>query len=262
MPVCNRNVLRHGGSTTCFSLQTDLGLIVFDCGTGIASVSRELSGCAELPPITVMFTHFHLDHLIGLPTFAPLHNPRAWISFMADASRKDDWPHTLRTLFSKPYWPGSLTASGAAKCFECLPADHNSLEIYGVRVSWCPVSHPQGCLSYKVECDDRVLVIATDHEHTHSDLSSGFLEFCHGADILIYDAMYTPDEYVAHIGWGHGNWQQGVQLALEAGIGELILTHHETNRTDSEVDEIVRQSRAFFPRTRAARENMVLSAST
>lgn len=262
MPVCNRNVLRYGGSTTCFSMQTDKGLIVFDSGTGIASLSRDLSQLAELPPTTILFTHFHLDHVIGLPLFAPLYNPRARISFMGDSARKDNWQTTLRSLFSRPYWPSSLTSCGAAKCFECLPADQNFLELYGARVSWCPVSHPQGCLSYRVEYGDSCIVIATDHEHTQSDLAAGFVEFCHGADILIYDAMYTPDEYVGHIGWGHGNWQQGVQLVLEAGAGELILTHHETTRTDSEIDGIVRQSRAFFPRTRAAGENMVLSSSS
>ncbi|MEI6970716.1 MAG: MBL fold metallo-hydrolase [bacterium] len=260
IPVSSRSVLRHGGNTTCFSLQTDKGFIVFDTGTGIASLSRELAGFAEPPPVTVLFTHFHLDHVIGLPSFAPIYNPRAWISFMADPNRKDDWRTTLRTLFSAPYWPGGLIESGAAKCFECLPSDRNSIEIYGTRISWCPVSHPQGCLSYKVECGDQVVVIATDHEH--SDNASGFLEFCHGADVLVYDAMYTPEEYATRVGWGHGNWQQGVQIAIEAGIHELVLTHHAAERSDVEVDEIVRQSRAFFPRTRAATENMVLCSSS
>lgn len=262
MPVCSRHILRYGGNTTCFSLQTDKGIIVFDAGTGIAGASRDLAHCSKLPPITIMFTHFHLDHIIGLPSFSPLHNPRARISFMGDGSRKDDWRITLKKLFSRPYWPSSLMLSGAAKRFKCLPAGRNCLELYGNRVSWCPVSHPQGCLSYKVECGDRIIVIATDHEHTQSDLSAGFLEFCHGADILIYDAMYTPREYAEHLGWGHGNWQQGAQLAIEAGVGELILTHHEATRTDGEIDRIVRQSRAIFPRTRAAMENMVVSQST
>ncbi len=262
MPACNRNVLKYGGSTTCFSLQTEQGIVVFDSGTGIASVSQDLSHCSELPPITIMFTHFHLDHLIGLPSFAPLYNPRALIRFMGDPARKDDWQTTLRSLFSKPYWPGSLTSSGAEERFKSLPAGHNYLEIYGTRISWCQVVHPQGCLAYKLECHDKVIVIATDHEHTQSEVAAGFLRFCRGADVLIYDAMYTPDEYVEHIGWGHGNWRQGVQLAREAGVGELILTHHEPTRTDSEIDDIVRQARTFFPRTSAAAENMVVSSSS
>lgn len=148
MPVCRRNMLRHGGNTTCFSLQTDKGLIVFDAGTGISSVSRDLAGCSAIPPITIMFTHFHLDHIIGLPSLSALYDSRTQITFMGDPARTDDWPTTLRTLFAKPYWPGSLTASGTGRCFEHLPLDRNFLEIYGVRISWCPVSHPQGCLSY------------------------------------------------------------------------------------------------------------------
>jgi len=260
LPVCDRRYLRYGGNTTCFSIDTDHGVLIFDAGTGISSVGRDLSGRNNKLPICVLFTHFHLDHIIGLPGFAPLHDPHSLIRFMGDPNREDDWHTTLSSLFSKPYWPASLMSGGATKCFESLPMDRHSIELFGLRISWCPVFHPQGCLSYKIQFKDTTIVIATDHEHTRSDLCSGFLGFCEGADILIYDAMYTPAEYTSRVGWGHGNWQQGVQLAIESGVGELILTHHEASRTDSEIDEIVMRSREFFPQTRAATDNMVLSA--
>ncbi len=257
MPACGRPFLKYGGETTCFSLETDEGTVIFDAGTGITSLNDVLSSDADGPPITIMFTHFHLDHVMGLPCFRPLYG-KVPITFMADGNRNDDWRETLKTLVASPYWPANLSASGAST-FQNLPTNTDSMRICGTRISWCPVFHPQGCLAYKIETSDCAIVIATDHEHADSDVRAGFFEFCKKADFLIYDAMYTPQEYVRHNGWGHGNWQQGVQLAMEAQAGELILTHHNIHRTDEQIDEIVAKARAYFPATRAAAANTVLA---
>lgn len=259
MPACGRDFQKYGGNTTCFSLETDDGFILFDMGTGAISADAELRQRETLPPITILFTHFHLDHLVGLPRFAPLYDPKARLTFMGDPKRPDQWRRNLTTFVSAPYWPADLETSMSAKSFEDLPATSSPLEICGVNISWCPVFHPQSCLAYKIQGPENTIVIATDHEHGESDLSEGFLEFCRDADFLICDAMYLPEEYNARKGWGHGNWQQGVQLALESGIGEIILTHHDIHRTDAELDRILKCAREFFPPTRIATENMVLS---
>lgn len=261
MPVCGRQFLKHGGETTCFTFETNAGIVVVDSGTGISALNAVLTSITRLPPITVLFTHFHLDHIVGLPSFSAVYRSDADITFMADPARDDDWRASIRALVSGPYWPADILMSKSQKEYRDLPGRSGSMNVYGAEISWCPVFHPQRCLSYKVQTDDGSIVIATDHEHAPSDLSSGFLEFCRGADCLIYDAMYTPQEYVHKIGWGHGNWQQGVQLALEANVKELVLTHHDPNRTDEEIDRMVRTARQFFPNTRAATRNMVLRAS-
>jgi phosphoribosyl 1,2-cyclic phosphodiesterase len=258
MPACGRRFIRYGGDTTCFSIETDEGLLVIDGGTGIIALNGVLADRKHLPPITVIFTHFHLDHLMGLPSFAPLYDGRADITFMADGSRRDDWRANLLNFMANPYWPAELTIAGANITFEDLGKPPGPRRIAGIKVSWCPVSHPQQCLAYKIEGPEATIVVATDHEHADSDLSAGFLEFCRSADHLIYDSMYTPEEYSHHLGWGHGNWQQGIQLALEAQVGDLILSHHDLARTDREIDEMVEKAKAFFPNTRAAASGMTL----
>ena len=179
---------------------------------------------------------------------------------MGDANRRDDWKPALRAISGRPYWPTDVASSPAATSFADLPKDTGAMDLCGTSISWCPVCHPQGCLAYKIEGPDSVIVIATDHEHSESDLSAGFLEFCRNADFLVYDAMYTPEEYSNRIGWGHGNWLQGVQVAMEASVSTLILTHHDMNRSDQQIEDIVTSARRFFPRTVAAMKNMVLSA--
>lgn len=261
MPVCGREFLRYGGSTTCFTLETNEGLIVIDAGTGILSLNRSCREARQRQlPVTMLFTHFHLDHLIGLPGFSCLYDRDSRIRLMGDPNRGEDWRVSVRQLLRSPYWPSSALEMHDTKSLENLPEGESSMDIYGVKVSWCPVFHPQQCLSYRLETPAATVVVATDHEHSQSELSANFLEFCKNADFLIYDAMYTPEEYPARIGWGHGNWQQGVQLAIETGVKELIFTHHDAARTDSEIDGIVAKSRKFFQMTRAAHENMVLFA--
>ena len=253
---------------SCLLLQMGGKNIMLDCGMHMGFQDErkfpDMSyvGEGDLTEILdcVIITHFHLDHLIGLPCFAPLYNPTAQMTLMGDGSRHEDWKEAMRTLIGAPFWPGEVETCGGPKKFLDLPQGNGPIDIYGARISWCPVFHPQGCLAYKIEIPDSTIVIATDHEHGESDVSAGFLDFCRDADSLIYDAMYTPSEYLTHSGWGHGNWEQGVQLAMEAGVRELILTHHDYKRTDSQIDAIVRESQKYFERTRGAMENMVLAS--
>ena len=258
LPVAGSHFSRYGGHTTCFSLKTRQGLIVVDAGTGINTLSDQLAKAETLPPTTLLFTHFHLDHVIGLPLFKPLYRSQARITLMADPGRPDDWVGALKTLVAPPYWPVRLTHCGARLRFQNLPSTRTSLQLYGVRVSWCPVRHPQQCLAYRFDVPGHSIVIATDHEYGQHRLDDRFLQFCRGATALICDAQYTPRELAAHRGWGHSTWRDAVRIARKAGIEKLVLTHHDRYRTDAQIDTLVREARRYFSRTSAAREGMTL----
>ncbi|OGW91175.1 MAG: hypothetical protein A3D28_04925 [Omnitrophica bacterium RIFCSPHIGHO2_02_FULL_63_14] len=257
-PVWGARYRRYGGSTSCFSLETDEGLLIFDAGTGIASIGHELAQRAAVPPITILFTHFHLDHVMGMPAFQPFYKKGGNVTLMGRGDQAAQWPRTLKTVFGKPLWPIELLDAGATIRLDDLPRQ-GSLTLHGIKISWCPVWHPQTCLSYRIETPDRVLVLATDCEHGRADLDQAFLEFCRGADVLIHDAQYTPEEYPRHYGWGHSTWEQAAQRAARAGVGTLILTAHDPSRSDEEIDRIVEQARQIFPETVAATEEMALS---
>ena len=256
MAVSGRAFNRYGGATTCFSLATGQGILIVDAGTGIIALGDQLMRQSDLPPITIMFTHFHLDHVIGLPLFKPLYRQGASITLMADPHRKENWPDCLRTLVAPPFWPLDLRRFGAAIRFQPLPRRNRRMRAYGVEIAWHPLRHPQQCLAYRLSIQKRSLIIATDHELDADAANGAFTDFCRGASVLIADAQYTPAEYSTQRGWGHGTWAACARLAAAAGVGKLILTHHDRRRRDSQIDRLVRQARRLFPATRAARSNM------
>ena len=259
MPACGRYSCGFGGNTTCFSIQTDQGMIIVDAGTGISSVSREIAALHPAPPMTILFTHFHLDHVIGLPCFEPLFRADSRITIMADPRRPDGWKETLKTLMGKPYWPIGIGEVDATMTMADLPIEQGGLDLYGTQVTWFRVPHPQQCLSYRIRSSDADIVIATDVEYEKSRIAPAFVEFCRHADFLLFDAQYRPDEYEAHRHWGHSTWEVGAEVARQADVGRLILTHHAPERTDADIEGIVTSARQAFPATDAAAEGMALS---
>ncbi len=257
-PVSGKEYLRYGGHTPCVSLETPSGLIVLDAGTGISSLSDALCGRNSLPPITILLTHVHLDHILGITAFKPFLTPGAQVTFMADSAVLKDWVTAVKTFAEKPFWPVPLLNSGASVQFKPLPDKSSRMDLYGIRVSWCPVRHPQGCLSYKLSGQDHTLVLATDREPGDPGLDGKFLEFCRGAGTLIHDAQYTPEEFPQRIGWGHSTWEMAARTAAEAGVQKLILTSHDPGRSDEEIDDIVEKTRKIFPNTMAASGNLAL----
>ncbi len=259
--VSGQRYRRYGGSTSSFSLETDRGILVIDAGTSLAALGESLSQRERIPPITILFTHFHLDHVVGLPAFKPLFKSGVHITLMADPTIAGDWQRMIQTLVSNPFWPVALLESGAAIRLENLPPAGSShpIELYGSEISWCQVAHPQGCVNYRIRADYRTVVVATDREHGDAALDAAFLEFCRGADVLIHDAQNIPEEQDQRCGWGHSTWQQSAEVALASGASTLILTSHDPSRSDEAIDQIVQQARERFPHTTAASEGMIVS---
>lgn len=256
LPVAGKPFVRYGGHTTCFCLKTAEGLIIIDAGTGISLIDETAD--EELRPASLLFTHFHLDHIMALPFLKRFANHQSSLKLMADSSGGKNWRLALMNLFAPPYWPVALTEMGAGLEFNDLPVLAGNLELYGVRISWRPLSHPQGCLAYRLETAAGSVVIVTDHEGGDPKVDDILSRFCSRADYLIHDAQYTPAELKARRGWGHSSWAEGTDLASKAGVGELILTHHDYKRRDDEIDAMVETARRRFPKTRAAGEKMVL----
>lgn len=258
-PVCGPDFAKFGGSTTCFTVETPDGILVLDAGTGLANLNDEIESRTALPPFTFLFTHLHLDHLIGLPFFAPIYQSGTSLTLMGDPHRDDDWKTVLTTLVGKPYWPISLRETSADVTLQDLPSERGPIDLYGCTVSWCPVWHPQQSLAYKIRMNGTSIVVATDHEPGHEELEPILLEFCKNADFLIYDAEFHPNEYAQFRGWGHGTWKDAAETARACGVGKLILTHHHRARRDVEISRMVELARSVFPETIAAAENLALT---
>ena len=258
-PVFGDAYRRYGGQTSCFTVENDQGIVVIDAGTGIRDFGLQLNERKVLPPITILFTHFHLDHVIGLPAFRPLLRKDASITFMGHPTITGDWQRALQTLMGKPFWPVGLQDVEAHVQFRNLP-DDGALQLNGSTLTWCPIWHPQMCLSYKIATPNATIVLATDREHGEARFDESFMAFARRADILIHDAQYTPEEHPSrYSGWGHSTWEQSAQIAHQLSAKRLILTSHDPSRTDEALDQIVAQAARIFPNTQAATERMVLA---
>jgi phosphoribosyl 1,2-cyclic phosphodiesterase len=253
-PVSCAGPREYGSHTICTSFKTESDeLIVIDAGTGIIRLGDSIAAGSTPPPsrIHLLFTHFHLDHILGLPFFKPLFATGIPITFYSPWSRAETRA-TLGEMMAGRRYPIDFEDTPSAKEFRQLP--ENSQKIAGARLSWCPLRHPQASVAYRLQYGDQDIVLATDTEHLEDHIDERLLNFCRETDLLVYDSTFTPEEYSDKKGWGHSTWQEGTRLASEAGVRGLILSHLNPEHPDALLNAIQAQARKNFPRTRIARE--------
>ena len=155
-----------------------------------------------------------------------------------------------------PYFPLGLGRTAARKEFrEFAPGPFTG----GIRISACPLRHPQGSVAYRLDADATSIVLATDTEHPEVGIDERLAAFARGVEYLVYDAMFTPTEYESgKKGWGHSTWLAGTALAAGAGAGQLVLSHFNPAHTDAAVDLILGEARGRFPATLAAAQGLKL----
>jgi len=230
----------YGGNTACISIRCgDQPLVILDAGTGIRALGNTLT---DDEPSHLFLTHFHWDHIQGIPSFAPILNATIYSS--ADPTELE---RILAAQMRPPYYPVPMPANlNYRKITEESVAD--------LVVRPFALHHPNGATGYRIESSNASIVYASDHEHGNATADRTLRDHARDADILIYDAQYTPEEYEHRRGWGHSTWREAVKLAKETGVRQLILFHHDPSRTDVQVEAIVREAHREFPDTIAARE--------
>jgi ribonuclease BN (tRNA processing enzyme) len=160
-----------------------------------------------------------------------------------------------------PSFPVRLDQLPAALHFHDLDAGDSVDLADDVRVRCAAGVHPGGVLAYRVEHGGRSMVYLTDHE-PRGPQPEGIVDLARDTDLLIYDCMYTPEEYegkkdgVARIGWGHSTFEVCAQLANDAGVKELLLFHHDPDQSDADVAEKTQRTQALFSNSRAAYEGL------
>lgn len=240
-----------GGNTTCVEVSLGGQRIIIDGGSGL----RQLGAARGGRPLaaTLLFTHLHWDHIQGLPFFAPLYDARSELTLLGPAGLAE----ALEQQMSKPTFPVGTDVFAANWNARTMQTDA-PFALGDVQVSTIALRHPGGCIGYALECDGRRLVHCCDYEHAAQGLDADVVDFAQGADVLIYDAQYLPEEYPRRRGWGHSTWEQGVELARAAAVSQLVLTHHDPNRDDAGVLEIEQRTRRCFSDSWAAREGLTL----
>lgn len=233
-------------------------IYIFDCGTGFRVLGHQFqSEFADRPYMAHVFvSHFHWDHIQGMPFFRPLYdNPNSEFVFHS-SSRVRGLEQVMTEQMASPYFPVNLNHMNARRSFHniedgCVPMED------GIRLKTAWLNHPQGCMGFRLETNDGVLVYATDNEPGEPQFDKAVRKLAEGADILIYDAQYLPEEYEAQRrGWGHSHWREAVNVVMESGAKELVLYHHDPDHTDPLIDKIVSEARNYYPKVRAASEGM------
>ncbi len=254
----SRRKMRYGGNTSCLSV--DLGdeeHLVLDCGTGLRRLGNELARRKVAQRFHVFLTHYHLDHVIGLPFFQPLYNPESTLSVHGFTSGGKPVGEVLAGLMSPPYFP--VTLKDVPARMEYVDGRDTPFQVRDITVHSLALHHPDGSLGYRLDHGGRRVVYATDHEHGDSAVDKALVEFSRGADYLIYDTTYEEAEYEKlRRGWGHSTWYAAVQTALKAGVKKLILFHHHPEHTDEELERLVELARKEMPATEIAAEGMEL----
>lgn len=262
--VSGAQVLRYGGDTSCYVVESAAQRCIFDAGTGLARYAREGAHAASparegeqmMQPATMFLSHYHMDHLQGFPFFSPIFRPDFSLEVF---SVPRDGVRALDALFHAhrpPFFPVALQdLCQMSLVSHDLPLE-GTLQRGSLLVRWMDAPHPGGASAFRIEIGGESLVLITDVELSLAD--ERLLSFVADADIAILDAQYGEVEYEARRGWGHSTPVQAAAFAAKAGVRTLYLTHHDPARSDDEVDAFVELARAHHPQVYAAFDGMTL----
>jgi phosphoribosyl 1,2-cyclic phosphodiesterase len=249
VPFATPSSIGYGCNTPCVEIVDELSgrRLILDAGSGIVGVGSTIAPAERIP---VVLTHYHWDHVQGLPFFAPLYRPGTSVSIWAPTlgRRFAD----IESMFEAPFFPVPYDRLPSRP--EILMHGGGHLEINGFTLTAHALNHPGGAFAYRICGADGDLVYATDHEFGNAGLDSALAHFSRGARALILDAHFTPEEMHVQKGWGHSDWSACTSFAARCEASELWLFHHKPGRSDDEMRHIERAAQELFAGTCAAKE--------
>jgi phosphoribosyl 1,2-cyclic phosphodiesterase len=246
-----------GGNTACVEVVAGDTRIILDAGTGLRTLGNERMA-SGIRHSTILLSHLHWDHVAGLQFFTPVYVPGHRVEIASGPNGVMSHDAAIRSLFKAPFFPVDFDDLGGTVTTRELRAN-DRFTIGDITITMARLNHPDPVYGYRLDCGDQSIVYATDTEH-FACVDPTIKKLAAGADILIYDAQYTPEEYPSKVGWGHSTWEAGAELARAAGVPQLVLFHHDPMRTDAQLDTLEAAARAALPGTVAAREGLVLCA--
>lgn len=256
IPVSGKKYLKYGGDTTCLEIRTqEDDIIVIDAGSGIRRLGNRLIA-ENRDHFALLFTHAHWDHLMGFPFFKPIYVAGTRIAVYGCPFVQDSIKQMISNIMLPPYFPVN---------FADLKADINYHEycnliftIHGVHVTPISLSHPNQGVGYKFSENGKNFVFLTDNElgyrHQGSLAYEDYVAFSYQAEVLIHDAEYLEEDYQLTKAWGHSVYKQALQLAIDAQVKRFGLFHHNQERSDRAVDDIVADCRRIVKEQKVSLE--------
>jgi phosphoribosyl 1,2-cyclic phosphodiesterase len=260
IPVSGDEYVKYGGDTTCLEVRTqDDDIIIIDAGSGIRRLGNRLVSEKRFQ-YTMLFTHAHWDHIMGFPFFMPIYSKKTRITMFGCPSAQASVKHMVSKIMAPPNFPVN---------FEDIKADihdHEACEtlftLNSMTIIPIPLSHPNQGVGYKFIENGKSFVFLTDNElqfkHPGGAGFGEYRDFSADADLLIHDAEYTEEEYKKTRTWGHSVYNDALRLALEARVQKFGLFHHNQERSDEGIDEMLTDCRKTVAHNNASLECFAL----
>jgi phosphoribosyl 1,2-cyclic phosphodiesterase len=257
IPTPGRQTEKFGGNTTCVEVRHENTIIVLDAGSGIREMS--LSWLKEFgrAPIhaTMLFTHYHWDHLQGFPFFTVAYLPNSTLDIHGHTPAGVSLENILGGQMQGAYFPVPLSAMQAKMNFHPVQPEFS---IGAIKVKTFGLPHPGGCIGYRLEVGNSIFVFATDSEFDQVALNPqdikkdctaereydpALIEFLSGAHLLAVDCQYSDADYKSKVGWGHNSLSAVIDLARQVKPKMLALCHHDPQSSDEAVMQLIAEAR-------------------
>jgi phosphoribosyl 1,2-cyclic phosphodiesterase len=257
------STVKYGGNTSCVEVRAGNTRLIFDGGTGLRILGQSL--LKELPiEAHIFFSHSHWDHIQGFPFFRPAFIPgNCFHIYGGIAPNGATMKQRLSDQMLHPNFPVPMQIMKSdMKFYDMEPGDVIAIGNEGVTVEAGSLNHPNTALGYRVSWQGHSVVYATDTEHYPDRLDENLVHLCRDADILIYDACYTDEEYhdnrTPKIGWGHSTWQEALKVVDAARVKRAVMFHHDPDHDDEFLAQIEAKVQEKYPSSILAREGMIL----
>ena len=255
VPTPAQHTYKYGGNTPCLEVRAGNNLLLIDAGTGICRFTERLADAqSQGLDITILLSHTHWDHIQGLPFFKPAFNPANNIKIYGPKRPGFTLRSCLEAAMTPPNFPVPFEMlAGVKEVNEIEPG--GSIEIEGVTISTAELNHPNGSIGFRIEHAGKSLAYCLDHEHEdHDQIHRGLAKLAQDADVLIFDAAYSDEDYPRFKGWGHSTWQVGYKTARQLDVKTLVLSGFNPDLTDNALDEITHLTKDMTGNTVVAKE--------
>ncbi|RCK72050.1 MAG: hypothetical protein IGBAC_0642 [Ignavibacteriae bacterium] len=262
IPTPGKDTVKYGGNTPCVELRLDNNdLIILDAGTGIRNLGEKLIEIGDSINAYILISHPHWDHIQGFPFFKPAFISGNQLTIVSYESENLTISKMIADQMNKIYFPILLNELKATIHFK--PVVEEKFKVFDAEIETIFLNHPAYALGYKIKQNGSIIVYISDNEPfdryiaqtiknveahiiekflaSSGDPNQRLFDFVRGADILIYDTTYTPEEYIDRVGWGHSHYLFTLQMAYEGEVKNLILFHYDPSHSDEKIDEIYKK---------------------
>jgi phosphoribosyl 1,2-cyclic phosphodiesterase len=277
IPVPGQKTIKYGGNTPCVEIRTDENnLIILDAGSGIRELGRSLINDNLKKNIDIFISHYHWDHIQGIPFFLPLYERDYKITFYGQTSNGIEIETLLKSQMARTFFPIEIGEIRNDLKFYKI-SSHSSYRIGDTVLKTFQANHSSPTLTFKIEQQGKNIVYMTDNElnfeidgdkNRFEELKEKYkhlIDFCKGTDYLIHDAMYDQKLLEKKKGWGHSSNISVAYFAVMAEVKNLILFHYNPDYTDAKIDQMHKETAALLKQQKskikciAAKEGLTIN---